>query len=1353
MIKRLADRVFSALFLNTSSHELSLASSLGLLVGLLPLYGFRTLIIFALSLCLNLNIIALFIGLCGAVLCPLLFTALSWSLDKFDNIEAVSFMSYDLYKGNFSLVFSLVVGILFTLSFYNVFKLLYGQTSSHSYSNNRLSIASSMGMLMGILSFSEVNLTFMLILTISLILVFRLNILAALAGAFVGISIFHPLLSMVLFWYNNGFSGNSLALFLSGHQSAADFIQFIRNQQYEYLFVLLISILVSFASYSVFMGIYTCKDSLYNISAKNYVFQDSSGRRWSKIKRATSLLITSFIVITTLFCSSLALNIPFPGTNASTGANEAEPALNDKTLLGTMESASGVKREENRKRTFCFYVGWDPKSKLSFKRNIDSIDVLIPGWYQLTDRMSVVGSVDTEINELALQNGVKVMPLVNNFNNNKWDKDLLHRMLSSESYRKSVISSLISEAKKYNFAGINIDFENLDEEYRDYFTLFISELYTTFYNEGLEVIVDVPPAQSAYDYSKLSKFCNYLILMAYDEHAATSKPGPIASRQWFEDSLKNSGIPSDKLVVGLGSYGYDWINSSKDEALGLTLSEVMKLAVSYNAKINWDKQYSNPYLTYTDGKKEHTLWFIDSTVLYNQMLYSQKLGLDKFAVWRLGSEDSSFWTLIKNLDKLDQSRGDLDTMSNSFDSGYSQTDLISSHSTPQNIANRKLEFSSDGFISNAAYELLPSVSGLYGDKRIALTFDDGPNPKYTPQILDILKRSNIKATFLVTGKKAQAYPEIIKRIYSEGHDIGSHTYSHVNLLKTSELRTRFEINTTQRIIEMLTGHSTILFRKPYDDDFSYTSPGEIDIYERINKMGYLLVGSSIDPKDREASSPSELVDRIDSRLGSGNTVLLHDDGDYVNNTVEALPQIIESAKSKGYSFVTVSNLYNRNRKDVMPSISTSQSAFLMAVSFVLYIFARFKLLVTYIFLFATSIGIVRFIFLIFFSKKQVKKYRRKIFWNDYKPMVSVVVAAYNEEKVICKTVDSILESNYDNLEVIVVNDGSKDNTAKVVTESFYNNRKVRLITKENGGKSSAVNRGFMEARGEIVVVIDADTLLANDAVSLMVRHFENENVAAVSGNVKVGNTNNLLTLWQHIEYVTGLNLERRAFDELNCIPVVPGAIGAWRKDLVASVGYYNEDTLAEDADITLTFLKQGYKIVYEEGARAYTEAPEDLVSFLKQRLRWSYGTLQCLWKHRSSLFNPKHKRVGFITLPYMWLYQFLFQTVSPLTEVLFILGLLGSNPSASIIMYLTFFIIDFVITLYAFSLEKESPRPLLWLFLQRIIYRQLMTYVVYKSLLSALKGVKVGWNKLKRKGNVENPVQNPAHIKLKGLSA
>jgi cellulose synthase/poly-beta-1,6-N-acetylglucosamine synthase-like glycosyltransferase len=324
-----------------------------------------------------------------------------------------------------------------------------------------------------------------------------------------------------------------------------------------------------------------------------------------------------------------------------------------------------------------------------------------------------------------------------------------------------------------------------------------------------------------------------------------------------------------------------------------------------------------------------------------------------------------------------------------------------------------------------------------------------------------------------------------------------------------------------------------------------------------------------------------------------------------------------------------------------------------------------------------------------------------------------------------------------NFELIVVDDGSKDQTSTIVSENFSENEKLHLIRKKNGGKSSAINTGIKKANGEIIIAIDADTIVSPEAISLLVRHFIDEKVAAVSGNIKVGNMRNLLTIWQHVEYVTGFNLEKRAFAKINCVTVVPGAIGAWRKQVIEEIGYFTADTLAEDTDMSLRILREGYKIAIDEQAYAYTEAPENSRDFLKQRYRWNFGTLQCFWKHKKAFGGIKHKSLGFIALPNMLLFQFVFPLFAPFIDILFVLGIISGNIKKSLLLYACYLLTDFLICLFAFRLEKLSLKPLIPLFLQRIFYRYLLLWVSWKSLLAALKGTRVGWNKLKRSGNLE----------------
>ncbi|TYQ14865.1 UNVERIFIED_CONTAM: putative glycosyl hydrolase [Acetivibrio alkalicellulosi] len=1354
---KLIKGLFSTFFLNTSVNKMALANSTGLLIGLLPLYGFRIAIAIVISIFFKLNLIALFMGVITAIICPILLNALIWTIDKLDTVKSITVFSYTinfdeiffLSSHNKSILLLSVSTIILCVCISNIyFHSYYSPVFSYMSIVKKIGISSisTIGALLGFSLLSNGNIIGIIII-ILIFLYLGFKYLGILAASIFGTVIIWSLTSIKLFWTNYGFSENTLALFISGLQSPENLIQIINGRQYQYFFVIIIYIVLSFISYPIFKRIYSFKRKNEEDLSKTYVFKDSTGERWSKIKSLSASFGVIILIITTLFSAGTLTNISFPIAFAS--RDERQSAATETNLINKKV------QQMDRIESYGFYVNWDPKSKESLMNNIKSIDVLIPCWFQLNNELTIDSFVDKSIDKLAFENNIKVIPLINNYINDKWDNEALHKLLSSKENRKRLIDELHKIVKNNNYHGINIDFENLDEKDRDNFTLFMSELYSVFNEDGFLVIVDLPADDKAFDYSQLGKYADYVILMLYDEHATGTNPGPIASKNWFETCLANSQIPKEKIIVGIGSYGYDWTLGSDADAMSLTYEQVINTAISYNATFNWNKEYNNSEYRYFIGSEEHSLWYVDSLSLYNQILFSRKLGIDKFALWRLGSEDPSLWEIMGNTSDKDLCKEVLSQKPYTFEINYSYGNEVIDNISYVQAGTRSLQFDEHGFIVDVYYDTKSLEIWDRGEKskRIALTFDDGPHPIYTPQILDTLKEHNVKATFFVTGKNAFKYPEIVKRIYEEGHDIGNHTYSHIDMISSSSIKMQFELNITQKIIEMITGHSTVYFRQPYNVDMMFSSPKQNEILKMINEMGYTIVGSFIDPKDWEGHSHVEIVNRVGKDVEKGSIVLLHDYGTYVNNTVEALPLLINMLEDKGYDLVSVSNLMDIERKEVMKPIKVSKSAYFAAIYYVLVVYNSFKHIISWILILATTIGIIRAIFLILFSTKQKKKYSQMYFKYNYNPLVSIVIAAYNEEKVICSTVHSILKSDYKNIEVLVVDDGSKDNTSKKVFETFNKNSKVRLIKKENGGKSSAVNKGFMEARGEIVIVIDADTILADNSVSLLVRHFENKNVAGVAGNVKIGNKNNLLTLWQHIEYVTGLNLERRAFDELNCIPVVPGAIGAWRKDLVASLGYYKEDTLAEDADVTIEFLKQGYKIVYEEGARAFTEAPEDIVSFIKQRLRWSYGTLQCLWKHRGSLFNPKNKMLGFIAMPHMWLYQFIFQLVSPITDILFVVGLLGKNPSASVVMYFAFLVMDLLVTLHAFRLEGESPKPLVWIVFQRIIYRQFMTYVVFKSMFCALKGVKVGWNKLVRKGNVKTQNERTILVDPESLSA
>jgi cellulose synthase/poly-beta-1,6-N-acetylglucosamine synthase-like glycosyltransferase/peptidoglycan/xylan/chitin deacetylase (PgdA/CDA1 family)/spore germination protein YaaH len=1095
-----------------------------------------------------------------------------------------------------------------------------------------------------------------------------------------------------------------------------------------------------------------------NKNKSSFVFYDARGKRKLVFNWLLTTLIAISIIVFYFFFQSIVStshlkNLKLISSHHNT-ILPVDAKISEKLLKSELKKENSSKyhlqhvynHKSVNKETYAFYVNWDENSTSSFEKNVRSITNLIPEWYHLKPDFTFSNEINTTIVQYAKKHHVKILPLINNFNNGSFDTQEIHKLLNAPiNSQMKFINSLENSIKTNHFAGVNIDFEAIPVGDQAKLTNFMTLLSNVFHQHHLKVTQDVPSEDNAFNYSALSKVDDRIIVMMYDEHYSGGTAGPIASNTWFKDTLSNLNIPSDKLIISMGNYGYDWTVGSSDPADPLTFSDVIQLVKDSHVKIQWNQQSGNPYVIYKDSNGTHIVWFLDGVTFYNEMKTAMNENAKGVAIWRLGAEDPSIWKEIKHSNNTQKTFDHLHQLiSNDRVQYYGQGEILK---VMNNIKKGYRDFKVDknGYISNEQYKILPVTYEVqrYGQpkgKKVVLTFDDGPDPTFTPKILNILNKYHIKADFFVIGQNAENNPSIIKRMYKDGNEIGNHTFTHPNIATVSPFQTKLQLNATQRLIEELTGRSTTLFRAPYEADAEPYLTSELLPIIRAQKMNYTMVGEKVDPEDWARPPVKEIVNRVLTPIynGDGHIILLHDAGGDRTNTIKALPIIIDNLQKHGYKFVTVSDLLGKKRQDVMPAIPLKDRFFILYDRVVFYGADYFQTTLTWIFYAAILLGVLRGIFLMYFALKQKRRTSLRTFSSiPIQPFVSVIIAAYNEETVIVKTIKSILQSIYPNFEIIIVDDGSKDHTSKVITDAFSDNNQVRLIQKENGGKASALNAGYEEARGDIIVSLDADTLISKDAISLMIRHFEDPNVAAVSGNVKVGNRKNLLTNWQHVEYITGFNLERRAFDELNCITVVPGAIGAWHKERVKEAGYLSEDTLAEDTDLTLTLLRHGYRIVYEEKAYAYTESPEDVKSLIKQRYRWSFGTLQSLWKHRTGLLNPKNKSLGFIALPNMWLFQYFSQMISPFADLLMFLGLFSKHPLKVIIFYLAFFIFDLGTSLFAFRLEKEDPKPLTSLILQRFVYRQFMTYVVFKSVLASIKGVAVGWNKLTRNGSVE----------------
>jgi len=480
----------------------------------------------------------------------------------------------------------------------------------------------------------------------------------------------------------------------------------------------------------------------------------------------------------------------------------------------------------------------------------------------------------------------------------------------------------------------------------------------------------------------------------------------------------------------------------------------------------------------------------------------------------------------------------------------------------------------------------------------------------------------------------------------------------------------------------------------------------------------------------------------------GNVILLHDGGGNRAQTVKALGPIIDSLRAHGDTVVPLSQLAGISEQEAIPGLPP-RSAVTRGIELATFSFVSgLEWTLYWLFFIAVVVGAIRLVVIIILATYQ--RYHSRKPTPDYTPSVTIIVPAYNEERVIVSTVRSLLNQEYrGELNILIVDDGSPDETFNVAQREFGDDPRVVVLRKENGGKASALNFGIARARGEIIVCLDADTQFTPTTVERLVAPMSDQKVGAVAGNAKVGNRHNIVTRWQALEYVTSQNLERRAFAVLNAITIVPGAVGAWRKSYVQAVGGFSDDTLAEDQDLTWALGEEGVRVTYADDAIAYTEAPDTLSTLIRQRFRWSFGTLQSVWKHKKITFRPKYGALGMIAMPNVWIFQLFYTAISPLADILFAWSLFSvliaryqhgdryalSNLEDVLKLYVIFLIVDWLAAVVAFLMEPGEEKALTWLVLiQRFVFRQTMYWVVVKSIAAALRGHVVGWGKLERKG-------------------
>ncbi|WP_075733447.1 bifunctional polysaccharide deacetylase/glycosyltransferase family 2 protein [Streptomyces acidiscabies] len=648
------------------------------------------------------------------------------------------------------------------------------------------------------------------------------------------------------------------------------------------------------------------------------------------------------------------------------------------------------------------------------------------------------------------------------------------------------------------------------------------------------------------------------------------------------------------------------------------------------------------------------------------------------------------------------------------------------------------------------------------DRTIALTFDDGPNPTWTPQVLAILRKYDIPATFFLVGSMVSRYPGIVKEMVDDGNEVGIHTFTHVDLSYQSGARVNREMQQTQLALAGAAGITTTLFRAPYSSETDAIDNYSWPVYQKLGEDGYTSVFVDTDSDDWKKPGVSKIIQWATPEDGKGASVLFHDAGGERSQTIAALPTYIERMRAEGYTFTTISGVLEQEngRRGQQPggapngdTADSLQAAHREAAGVTLYegkaliaavTLAEWTVPTLSVGLMVVGVAVLgRFGMMFVLARRHYRKrHRRRFSWGpEVTRRVSVVVPAYNEKECIANTLGSLARSTHP-IEVIVVDDGSTDGTSEIARDAAtrLGMDNVRVVRQENAGKPAALNNGVRSASCDIVVMMDGDTVFEPDAVHQLVQPFADSGVGAVAGNAKVGNRNTVIGAWQHIEYVMGFNLDRRMYDLLRCMPTIPGAIGAFRRDAVLQAGGMSEDTLAEDTDITIAMHRAGWQVVYQEHARAWTEAPGSLKQLWSQRYRWSYGTMQALWKHRKSLTDKGPSgRFGRVGMPLVVLFQIVTPVFAPLIDVFTVYSMVFVDLRAALLAWFAVLGVQLLCAAYAFRLDREQYRYLWMMPLQQLAYRQMMYLVLIHSCITALTGGRLRWQKLKRTGEVGTP--------------
>ncbi len=909
--------------------------------------------------------------------------------------------------------------------------------------------------------------------------------------------------------------------------------------------------------------------------------------------------------------------------------------------------------------------------------------VVSEGFFIAPNSDTLVANIDTGLVNLNRKYRKPVLISLSNYvnyNNVKggYDTKDVERIIKNKKLRVQFINNVARQLTRYKFKGINLDFDEIKNINSKNYIAFENDLYAILHPLGFWVTQNVVPDDEQYKLERLQRVNDFLFVMAIDQHNEGSNAGDLSNQHWVEEILDNvcSRIPSGKVILTIAAGAYDWPENSIGKPIGYP--QAISTAQENDSKITFDPNSANLHYTYFDDDSlEHTVYFTDAATNFNVIRMADDWATGGVALWRMGAEDPRLWTFFhKNLaiDSLRKTGIDIKKLTSvglnnkiAYDGDGEVLDLLTTPTTGK--IDVKMD-TSNFVITSQHYIKLPTKYVIrrygYAPGKIVLTFDDGPDPDYTPQILDILKQEHVPAAFFVVGSMAEKNIQILRREYEEGYEIGNHTFFHPDISTISLQRVNLELNATRKLIESVTGRSTIMFRPPFNADAEPQTLAEVIPVAESRRQSYITIGESIDPWDWQPGVTADsILARVIKQKDAGSMLLLHDaGGDTREETVKALPEIIHFFKSHGYKFTTIADVLHTSKADLMPPIKDDANSGILGSLYNLliqfYFYGNWFLL--YLFLSAIFLAVGRVVLIGILAVRQYSddnKFNRKAVVPAKLPPVSIIVPGYNEEVTVIKTIQSLLKTAYPSFEIIFIDDGSKDKTFELVNTAYGHHPLVQVLSKPNGGKASALNFGISHAQYDFVVCIDADTQLKDDAIYHLMTFFTDKEIGAVAGTVKVGNEINMFTRWQSFEYITSQNMDRRAFDLINSITQsfrVRSAPYSVNRPIF-SAGGFTYDTLAEDCDLTMRILKQGYIVKNSDEAIAYTEAPETLNGLLKQRFRWSFGVMQSFWKNKDALFNKKYKYFGMLGMPNILIFQIILPLFSPLADLFMIIGL------------------------------------------------------------------------------------------------